>query len=215
MTALNLSELMDRVEREGQTAKSMRTRTSMEWFASTIGKEFGGKTRDKRKREQLGSDLMRSEPVYLTENIRMGKMFSYFYDPKLKATLPYYDMFPLVFPFADAKSVSGEKSFLGINIHYLHPRLRAQLMEALYETETKTKFAEGKRLQISYDILKSASQYTYFKPCVKQYLITHVRSKFLEIPYDAWPIAAMLPMAQFAKRSDSAIWAESYRKAMR
>jgi hypothetical protein len=68
----------------------------------------------------------------LTEN-SIGKMYSFVYDPKTKEQLPYYDIYPLVFPIEYYND-----GFLGINLHYLPPVLRARLMDALYETINNT-----------------------------------------------------------------------------
>ena len=48
--------------------------------------------------------------------VRVGQMFLFAYDAKHKDTLPYYDRYPLIFPF---KKVND--GFLGINMHYLPP----------------------------------------------------------------------------------------------
>ena len=58
----------------------------------------------------------------LTEN-SIGKMYMFLYDPKHKDTLPYYDSFPLIFPI----EFYGD-SFLGINLHYLPPVMRARMV---------------------------------------------------------------------------------------
>jgi hypothetical protein len=50
----------------------------------------------------------------LTNRIITGEMYLFAYDPKTKEDLPYYDRFPLVFPFRKVKG-----GFYGINMHYL------------------------------------------------------------------------------------------------
>ena len=61
-----------------------------------------------------------------TNYMQMGKMYMFFYDPKHKATLPYYDRFPLVIPIERYPD-----GFLGLNMHYLAPKLRLSLLEGL------------------------------------------------------------------------------------
>ena len=56
------------------------------------------------------SRLMRSGKVRRAP--RFNRLHFFRYDPKLKATLPYYDMFPLVMPIQSAPG-----GFLGINFH--------------------------------------------------------------------------------------------------
>lgn len=137
----------------------------------------------------------------------IGKMYYFNYDPKLKEKLPYYDMYPLVFPIEFYND-----GFLGINLHYLPPMLRAQLMDALYDTINNDKFDKTTKLKISYQILSNASRYKYFRPCIKRYLITHVRSPFVYIAPDEWDITLLLPLGKFAKASVDKVYKDSIAK---
>lgn len=130
-----------------------------------------------------------------------GDMFLFQYDPKTKETLPYYDMFPLVFPF----EMLGD-GFLGLNLHYLPPTLRGSLMTSLSSLQPKNS-QEG--LALSYGILNKYSKFSYFKPCVKRYLYSHVRSEFLYVSPEEWPIAIFLPLQQFKKASSGKVYADS------
>jgi hypothetical protein len=137
-----------------------------------------------------------------------GKMFMYFYDAKHKATLPYYDYFPLVFPLDFTPN-----GFLGINLHYLPPVLRAKLMDAIYNTINNQKYDDSTQLNISYSILKGASKYKYFQPCLKQYLWGHVASKFMNVEPKNWDMALMLPTERFRSNktpiSAQRVWKDS------
>ena len=124
--------------------------------------------------------------------IQPGFMYLFSYDPKYKDDLPYYDRYPLVFPF----SVDGE-GFTGINMHYLPHVLRARLMDALYNLVSNQNFDEKTKLRMSYDILNAASRYKYFKPCIKRYLYSQLRTRFLLIPSNEWDIALFLPLERF------------------
>jgi hypothetical protein len=48
-----------------------------------------------------------------------------------------------------------------------------------------------------------------FEPCVKKYLYSHVRSKFMYIYPSEWDIALMLPTEQFRKANKQRVWNES------
>lgn len=122
----------------------------------------------------------------------IGKMYMFRYDAKWKHKLPYWDMYPIIFPI----EYYGD-GFLGINFHYLPPMARAKLMDALMETMNNDRFNKTTKLQISYQILKGASKYSYFRPCVKKYLFSQVRSNFLYISPLEWNIALMLPVQKF------------------
>ena len=172
-----------------------KTKVGRDWF------------RDIAKTTTISANkLMGSEKSALTSSIEIGRMYAFFYDPKHKQTLPYYDRFPLIFPFADA-----DKGFLGINLHYLPYVLRAKLMDELYSLSTNKSYNEKTKLRLSYKVLKGASRFKFFKPCVKHYLNAHVQSRFLEVSADKWDIALFLPVEKFAKKGKQAVWSDSRR----
>jgi hypothetical protein len=137
----------------------------------------------------------------------IGKMYMFFYDPKGKATLPYYDIFPMIFPIG-----FQEGGFLGINLHYLPPYLRAKLMDALYSTANNNKYDNTTKLKISYDMLNSAAKFGAFSPCVKKYLWDHVQSKFLYVEPSNWDTALMLPLERFQKATKTKVFNDSIAK---
>ena len=152
--------------------------------------------------------LMRSNTNRLTKRIRPGNMYMYFYDAKYKDELPYWDMFPMIFPFRVASD-----RFWGINLHYLPLPYRAKLMDALYQTRTNSRYDETTKLRISYNILSSAAKFRYFEPCVKQYLFSHMKSQFFYIHPEEWDVALFLPLERFQKKSKTQVFAET-RKAI-
>ena len=134
----------------------------------------------------------------------IGKMFMYFYDPKFKEVLPYYDKFPLIF----LVNVDSQ-GFDGINLHYISPQLRARLMDSLYSLLNNTKYDNTTKLKISYQLLNNASKFKYFAPCYKRYLFSHVQSNFINVPVTNWDMAVMLPTERFAKANKSKVFKES------
>lgn len=139
----------------------------------------------------------------------VGKMLFYNYDPKHKKTLPYYDTFPMVFPIEIYPD-----GFLGINLHYLPPVYRARLMDALYDTLNNQRYDTRSKLQINYKILKAAAKMKYFKPCIKRYLTSHIRTPLMEVDIKEWDWALFLPVANFKKASERKVWDDSIRAIM-
>jgi hypothetical protein len=137
----------------------------------------------------------------------IGSMFMFFYEPKGKATLPYYDIFPMIFPIG-----FQEGGFLGINLHYLPPYLRAKLMDALYSTANNNKYDDTTKLKLSYNMLNSAAKFGAFSPCVKRYLWDHVQSKFLYVEPTNWDTALMLPLERFQKATKTKVFNDSIAK---
>jgi len=154
--------------------------------------------------------LNNPEPFELIQRLSMqsiGKLYLFRYDPKTKDKLPYYDIFPLVFPVEYYSD-----SFLGINLHYLPLPYRAKLMNGLYELINNNKMDSTTQLKMSYKILKSMSSLKYFQPCLKRYLINHVASKFLYVKPIYWDMALFLPLERFQKKSSSQVYSESIKK---
>jgi hypothetical protein len=154
-----------------------------------------------------------------SRELRIGNMYLFSYDPKTKKDLPYYDIFPLVIPF-DSKTVQNIVArtpngigFMGLNFHYLQPQLRAVLLGQLAQISRVTQLDETARIRASYSMMKNASRMKYFKPCVKQYLLSHVNSgRFYYITPEEWLPALFLNLAKFQGASQSAVWKESLTK---
>jgi hypothetical protein len=138
--------------------------------------------------------------------MRIGDMYMFYYDPKHKETLPYYDRFPLVFPIKKA-----EGGFLGLNMHYLPLPLRARLMDALYDLSLNQRYDETTRLRLNYDVLNSAAKFRLFKPCIKHYLMDHMDSRFWYVYPSEWDIALFLPLERFKKANKRKVQNDSRR----
>ena len=173
-----------------------RTQDAREWF-----RETAGKMRNLNERS-----LMKGDSARLTTRPIIGSMYMFYYDPKYKEELAYYDRFPLIFPF---RKVPG--GFYGINLHYLPLPLRARLMDGLYDYANNTRYDESTKIKLNYQLLTNVAKMRFFAPCVKHYLNEHVRSKFMYVYPSEWDIALFLPTERFAKKSKTQVWAESKR----
>lgn len=182
--------------RKGYT--DTKKKEAIDWFRVNV-----------RKTSINPNRIMREERDNLVNswtNVGIGKLYLAYYDPKHKKTLPYYDTFPLILPIDRYND-----GFLGLNLHYLPPILRAKLLDALYDTLNNDKMDKNTKLKVSYGILKSASKFRDFKPCIKRYLGSHFRSRFIRIPPEEWTPAVFLPIEQFEKSSKANVWADSRR----
>ena len=120
----------------------------------------------------------------------IGRMYFFWYDPKHKKTLPIYDRFPLVFPIE-----RYQDGFLGLNLHYLTQGERRALLMKLYSYRTSQQLTPRTKLQLSYDLIQSTRKLsTLARPCIKRYLYTHVRSRFIEVIAEEWDRAIELPV---------------------
>ena len=179
-----------------------RTKEARDWYRDQASGVAKSKVQEERLIKQMGTDRYENR-------FRIGHMYMFVYDPKHKETLPYYDRFPLIFPINRAKG-----GFLGMNFHYLPLQLRAKLMDSLYDVSSNDKYDESTKMRVSYDILNGASRYKEFKPTVKHYLTSQIRTRLVYINPTEWDIALFLPTERFEKASKSQVWADS-RKIIR
>jgi hypothetical protein len=154
--------------------------------------------------------LLNQQSDRLVTSLTVGRMYLFMYDPKMKDELPYYDKFPLIFPF---KRVKG--GFYGINMHYLPHMMRAKLMDALMGLANNKANDDSTKLRLSYQVLNDLSRYRFFKPCVKHYLNNHVKSRFLWVPADQWNTALFLPLERFVGANKQQVWRDSRRMVQR
>jgi len=191
-----MSTVFDTIITTGVRAGQIPARTdaARAWYRDAA--QSFGKVNERR--------LLAGDATRMVNIIKPGNMYMFMYDPKYKETLPYYDRFPMIFPFR----VESDR-FWGLNLHYLPHTLRARLMDALYDTATNQRFDETTKLRMSYKMLQSASKIKFFEPCVKQYLYTQLNSKFLYVYPSEWDIALFLPLERFAKASKTQVWSQS------
>lgn len=191
-----MAKLIDRIKtslaKEGLTP---RTNASRAWLKSKV-----------KDLKPTSSKLM-TDRDRLKNKSMIGRMYFYFYDPKTKETMPYYDRFPLVIPIQRYND-----GFLGLNLHYIHPKHRMILLDKLSDTMSNDTYDETTKLKINYRYLASASKIFEATPCIKRYLFTQIESRFLEITADEWDIAAMLPVETFVGATTSKVYADSRKK---
>jgi len=190
--------VFDKILQAGEAQGFTKTQQATQWYRTAA-----------QRTTVNPQTLIRSDRARFRIYPTFGEMYIFNYDPKFKETLPYYDRFPLVFPFEASRKRGRPQGdgFYGINLHYLPLRLRARLMDGLYQYVSETD--DQKRIEMNYRMLNQVSKLRFFKPCVKHYLFDHVRSKFFFVDPKEWDIALFLPLERFAKASKSVVWRES------
>lgn len=182
-----------------------RTSAAREWYRDQA-KQNTRTSRNRSQGDKLIRELRQDDDRRQDSRFLLGNMYLFAYDPKHKDTLPYYDRFPLIFPINKAKG-----GFLGINMHYLPPILRAKLMDQLYTVLSNKRYDDTTRINASYKILNGAAKFKEFAPCVKHYLNAHVRTKPAYINPTEWDIALFLPTQKFVGATATQVYADSRR----
>lgn len=190
-------EILASIERSffnaNPNARRRNTARSLEWFSKALPRNYNN-VRTAR--------MLRDRDLW-ADKIVPGRMYLFNYDARHKATLPVWDRWPLIFPWdvwqgGDGKyGESGVTYFIGINLHFLPPRLRLIAMKTLLTTRNEKRYRRSTRLKISWQVLKGLSNSKFFEHSVKIYRMDHVRSKFIHIPPQSWELVTFLPLARF------------------
>jgi hypothetical protein len=191
-----MAYLIQRIKEElAKEGLEPRTSEARDWLKAKVKSLSPSRTALMKDRDNLKDKSM------------IGRMYFYFYDPKLKDMLPYYDRFPLVIPIE-----RYQDGFLGLNLHYISPKQRVILLDKLSNFLNNHRYDETTRLRLSYDHLKNASTLYEGLPCIKKYLYKQVKSRFLEITADEWDIAALIPYEYFDGATKNKVWTDSRKK---
>ena len=191
-----MAYLLDRIKEslasEGYTP---RTSAARQWLRAKVN-----------ELKPTPATLMRDRQR-LRDKSFIGKMYFYFYDPKTKDSMPYYDRFPLVIPIERYSD-----GFLGLNLHYISPKQRIILLDKLSVFLNNDNYDETTKFRLKYHTLKNASRIFEGTPCIKKYLYKNIDSRFLEIPAEEWDIAALIPYEYFIGATKNKVWTDSRKK---
>ncbi len=194
-----MESLLERLATETPTQLRDRSREALDFF-----------------RGQVRNLKISPQSFYKQSNLKKatrfleGRMYTFFYDPKTKDKLPYYDRFPVILLLE-----ANQNGFSGLNLHYIPPRYRVKLLNELYDfivTDDEEDDENMKtRIRVTYEILQSTAKMKFFRPCYKRYLTSHIEGRALEIIPEYWDIMAMLPVGRFEKESVRKVYSESIR----
>ena len=99
------SKLTQLAQQKSQAELQTMSRDSLQWLTKKIA--------NINSPSAIASG-MSSEKFRKTNQFRLGGLYFFYYDPKTKDSLPYYDTFPLVLALERYND-----GFLGLNLHYL------------------------------------------------------------------------------------------------
>jgi hypothetical protein len=127
-----------------------------------------------------------TERLATVGRLKIGDLITFEYDAKYGEELPYWDRFPLVYV-----TKIHRDGWTGMNVHYLHPRMRARLF---YDLDKN-----------SIDIIDNEMN----SLCTKRYLAANTRTATKRSPKEFWEIAVQLPFEKFEKKSNNTVWRQT------
>ena len=195
-----MASLLDRVSDAIRTGTvGAEVKRSARWFQDKI-KGLKGTLRNQWSQTNAPKFYREAEtkvnPRVLKMRANLGDLYAYYYKPKHMMTLPYYDTFPLIMLIGFEK-----ETFLGLNFHYLNPRIRAILLDRV-----TAKIGSG---IIKWNKIVKIPQVA---PTVKRYRYDHIMRKVIPIEEKEQELAIFLPLERFKKASKAKVWADSKKR---
>ena len=123
----------------------------------------------KKSREWYRREVFEYLYDNVTDEVEPKKLYYYEYDPKFKAQMDRYDIYPLVYAFDRAKD-----NFLGSNIHYLRDREKGPYALALLNKKARI-----------------------IEKTIHRYIFKQADHLFFEVKEEDWEFIATLPIHRF------------------
>ena len=199
-----LGKQWGKVTKSGRTGQMARKAIDAELNASAQGATMSKAKQAKKSvawfKKKVGESAKGFKPAVL----KPGKMFTFGYDAKLKAILPYWDKFPLIVVLDTYKN-----GFLGLNFHYLSPIDRQKFFTKILKFSNQKgdpmDFTDKARFNISWDAVRNIK---HADKMIHKYLYGHVRTSLLEAPPNEWENVIFLPYQKFVGASAKSVWSK-------
>ena len=199
-----LGKQWGKVTKSGKTGQMARKAIGAELDASAQGAKMSKAKQAKKSAAWFKTKVADSAKGFKPGALAPGKMFTFGYDAKLKAILPYWDKFPLIVVLDTYKD-----GFLGLNFHYLSPIDRQKFFTKILKFSNQKgdpmDFTDKAIFNISWDAVKNIK---HADKMIHKYLYGHVRTSLLEAPPNEWENVIFLPYQRFVGASAKSVWSK-------
>lgn len=198
-------EQYKRFKEDEKKNRKRRSKEASKWFDEVVNEKSRFKKNSTWLEKKIESNPLVDDDFYkLIKGVNspvVGGMYFFKYpDPKYKETLAHYDALPLVFPME-----YYDNGFLGLNIHYLHPKERMKFIAWLNAGYLESK--SGKEFyKISYQIFKTIANTGNYKKMIKRYLYNRVKDSYVYIPPSEVETVIFFNIEDFKKQSAQTVW---------
>ncbi len=218
-TAPKVVQKKERVENEFRKSRDILTTGSYDFkkLYNAFIKHHGGVNKAK-KYAKTWLERERKFPIVNTSpdlrvykgRMEAGKIYNYKYNPKTKDDLAYYDKNPLVLALGPSRQYKGLD--IGINLNFLPPKVKLNLMTIVYNNSkskirrSRKKYSgiirKGKTPNPIKDEYSSKFWYTVAKRLIPKELSWAIRSYYADrrsktvvISYNKWQEVSVLDIA--------------------
>lgn len=169
----------------------MHSKEALNWFRSRISKDVSLSAK-----KLLNSDYKKKQATQSTQ--LLGKLFLFQYKAETAGhkETQTYDMFPMVFFFNSVRR-NGKTVLYGLNTHYLMPRQRQLLLEALLKIRSSKRLTPNTRIKMTWDVIKAVVDAPIYEKAVHAYRADRFITSLTEVPAVDWPIAVFLNLQKF------------------
>jgi len=200
-----LGKQWGKVTKSGKTGQMARKAIGAELNASAQGAKMSKAKQAKKSAAWFKKKVGESAKGFKKKAVlKPGKMYTFGYDAKLKAILPYWDKFPLIVVLDTYKD-----GFLGLNFHYLSPIDRQKFFTKILKFSNQKgdpmDFTDKARFNISWDAVRNIK---HADKMIHKYLYGHVRTSLLEAPPNEWENVIFLPYQKFVGASAKSVWSK-------
>lgn len=197
---MNIVNAWKEYSEENNTPYKLGSKTASNWFRSAVAELEGNIDR----KSMFGPTRW----IPPTRPPMRGNMYLFKYAPVTRATINYYDKFPLVLVM---ETYSG--GFMGLNIHYLPIKQRIALFSKIDGLLNNRSYNFSTRaVRLTYEKLKPFTRYKESLPCIRRYRRKNVRGRMVRIFPQEWLLAMFLPLEQFVKKPTATVWVDSMRR---
>jgi hypothetical protein len=181
----------------GRSGLSLKDPKATKWLATNLSKIKTGM--------RQSSFIDSSRTITKRNQLSPGRMVFYAYDPKTQDELPFWDAFPVVIILHPKP-----KGFLGLNLHYIPPSVRATFLNNLIKLVDDPNWAVYNNykalIRVTYPILKATKKLKPYRPCIKRYLYSHIISDIAFISSAEWKTVPFFPMDDFQGATREQVW---------
>ncbi|QIW87128.1 DNA end protector protein [Aeromonas phage Ahp1_CNU-2021] len=174
---LMLRDFRSQVKVRSADSVTRNEKKSADWFTTTLKKNVRG---------------------YKVSRPSAGKLYAFIYDAKHKATLPYWDMYPLIVYLGE--SIRHPGLMVGLNLHYIPPKARQEFLEELLKFASTDRITNKTMLKIDWGKVRGMRGADLL---IKTYIPANIKGSMVEIKPADWYNVIYLPTQKFISGPES------------
>lgn len=199
----------DKISKVMPHETDMHSKEALNWFRSRISKDVSLSAK-----KLLNSDYKRKQATQSTQ--LLGKLFLFQYKAETAGhkETQTYDMFPMVFFFNSVRK-NGKTVLYGLNTHYLLPKQRQVLLEALLKIRSSKRLTANTRIKMTWDVIKAVVDAPIYEKAVHAYRTDRFVTSLTEVPAMDWNVAVFLNLQKFVHIRGENVYRTDIRKKLR